>query len=165
MHLAFFAYLTSPQTSPVFIELLLESVLEPQIYINLVFPIFLLVSLVQPPILTPTKARNGWSMDLVYPFWRRPWSFEFSYPCIPNDLILPGKFYFLEGSSRLQKPRRGRFFFSSGGYKFYLGISRTRTSDSCFAFIMIRVIGQFRRIDWFKSRKKNVMAKVKYGFI
>ena len=34
MHIAFCAWLTSPQTSPVFIVLLLEPFLEPQMYMN-----------------------------------------------------------------------------------------------------------------------------------
>ena len=38
--------LTSPQTSPVFTALLLEPFLKPQMYMNAVFLIFLLVSLV-----------------------------------------------------------------------------------------------------------------------
>ena len=45
MHSAFYAWLTSPQTSLVFIVLLLEPFLEPQMYMNSVFLIFLLVSL------------------------------------------------------------------------------------------------------------------------
>ena len=34
-------------------------------------------------------------------------------------------------------------------------ISRSRTSNSWFWFIMVRVIGQFRWIDWFESEKKR----------
>ena len=47
MHSAFCAQLTSPQTSSVFTVLLLEQFLEPQMYMNSVFPIFLLVSLLK----------------------------------------------------------------------------------------------------------------------
>ena len=50
MHSAFFAQLTSPQTSSVFTVLLLEQFLEPQMYMNSVFLIFLLVSLVDLPM-------------------------------------------------------------------------------------------------------------------
>ena len=45
MRSAFCAWLTSPQTSPVFTALLLEQFLEPQMYMNFVFLIFLLVFL------------------------------------------------------------------------------------------------------------------------
>ena len=45
MHSAICAWITSPQTSPVFTALLLEPFLEPQMYMNSVFLIFLLVSL------------------------------------------------------------------------------------------------------------------------
>ena len=45
MHSAFCSWLASPQTSPVFTALLLEPFMEPQMYMNLVFLIFLLVSL------------------------------------------------------------------------------------------------------------------------
>ena len=47
MHSAFCTRLASPQTSPVFTALLLEPFLEPQIYMNSVFLIFLLVSLME----------------------------------------------------------------------------------------------------------------------
>ena len=43
---AWHSQLTSPQTSPVFTVLLLEQFLEPQMYTNQIFHIFLLVSLV-----------------------------------------------------------------------------------------------------------------------
>ena len=45
MHNVFCAWLISSQTSLVFTELLLEPFLEPDMYMNLVFLIFLLVSL------------------------------------------------------------------------------------------------------------------------
>ena len=45
MHIAFSARLTSPQISPGFTVLLLEPFLEPRMYMNSVFHIFLLVSL------------------------------------------------------------------------------------------------------------------------
>ena len=47
MHSAFCGWLLSPQTSPVFTVLLLEPFLEPQMYMNLVFKIFVLVSLLK----------------------------------------------------------------------------------------------------------------------
>ena len=45
MHISFFAQLTSPQTSPVSTATLPEVFLEPQMYMNQVYLIFLIVSL------------------------------------------------------------------------------------------------------------------------
>ena len=54
MHSAFCTRLTSHQTSPVFTALLLEPFLKPQMYMNSVFLIFLLVSLML------TLSKGGW---------------------------------------------------------------------------------------------------------
>ena len=77
MHSAFWTRLTSPQTSPaVFSLLLLEPFLEPHMYMNSVFLIFLLVSL-----LTTSICKRRHCRELLCDFSSLNAFYSFSYFC------------------------------------------------------------------------------------